>query len=169
MNEMTMTVSKQATVSPVVGLTEMAGGIDEVIAAASNRIAIFDRDLADGGYNAPERFNRLKVFLLASRRNRLDIAVHQSEYLERDCPRMTILLRQFPYAVRIHRTLPEAQRVQDAFVIADGQHYLRRFHRDHPRAEKALYDESGAGLLQRRFEEIWIYSEPALSATLLGL
>ena len=166
---MVMTISEQATVSSLVGLVEIARGIDEVIGAASNRIAIFDRDLADGGYNDSERFNRLKVFLLASRRNRIDIAVHQSEYLERDCARMIVLLRQFPYAVQIHRTLPEAQRVQDAFVIADGQHYIRRFHRDYPRAEKALHDESGAGLLQRRFEEIWIYSEPTLSATLLGL
>ena len=127
-----------------------------MIAAASNRIAIFDRDLADGRYNTAERFNRLKVFLLASRRNRIDIALHQSEYLERDCTRMMILLRQFPYAVRIHRTLPEAQRVQDSFVIADGHHYFHRFHRDHPRAERAMHDESGAGLLQRRFDEIWM-------------
>ena len=166
---MVMTVSEQPTAATLSGLSEMARGIDEVIATASNRIAIFDRDLADGGYNSRERFNRLKVFLLASRRNRVDIAVHQSDYLERDCTRMIILLRQFPYAVQIHRTLPEAQRVQDGFVIADGQHYFHRFHRDHPRAEKAFHDESGAGLLQRRFDEIWIYSEPTLSATILGL
>lgn len=166
---MTTTVSEQPTASPISGLVEMARGIDEVIAAANNRIAIFDRDLADGGYNTTERFNRLKVFLLASRRNRIDIALHQSDYLERDCTRMMILLRQFPYAVQIHRTLQEARRVQDGFVIADGRHYFHRFHRDQPRAEKAFHDVSGAGLLQRRFEEIWIYSEPALSATVLGL
>ena len=166
---MVMTVSEQPTAATLSGLSEMARGIDEVIAAASNRIAIFDRDLADGDYNSPERFNRLKVFLLANRRNRVDIAVHHSDYLERDCTRMIILLRQFPYAVQIHRTLPEAQRVQDGFVIADGQHYFHRFHRDHPQAEKVFHDESGAGLLQRRFDEIWIYSEPTLSATVLGL
>jgi hypothetical protein len=166
---MVMTDSEQATTAAVSGLAEMARGIDEVIAAASIRIAIFDRDLVDGGYNSSERFNRLKVFLLASRSNRIDIAVHHNDYLERECTRMIILLRQFPYAVQIHRTLPEAQRVQDGFVIADGQHYFHRFHRDHPRAEKAFHDESGAGLLQRRFDEIWSYSEPALSATVLGL
>ena len=166
---MIMTVSEQPTAATLSGLSEMARGIDEVVAAASNRIAIFDRDLADSGYNSSERFNRLKVFLLASRSNRVDIAVHHSDYLERDCTRMIILLRQFPYAVQIHRTLPEAQRVQDGFVIADGQHYFHRFHRDHPRAERAFHDESGAGLLQRRFDEIWIYSEPTLSATILGL
>ena len=166
---MVMTVSEQPPAATLSGLSEMARGIDEVIAAASNRIAIFDRDLADGDYNSPERFNRLKVFLLANRRNRVDIAVHHSDYLERDCTRMIILLRQFPYAVQIHRTLPEAQRVQDGFVIADGQHYFHRFHRDHPQAEKVFHDESGAGLLQRRFDEIWIYSEPTLSATVLGL
>jgi hypothetical protein len=162
-------VSEQPVVSPISSLSEMARGIDDVIAAAGTRLAIFDRDLADGGYNTSERFNRLKVFLLASRRNRIDIAVHYVEYLERECTRMMILLRQFPYAVQIHRTLPEAQRVQDGFVIADGRHYVHRFHRDQSRAEKAFHEESGAGLLQRRFEEIWTYSEPALSASVLGL
>jgi hypothetical protein len=166
---MIATVSEQPVVSPISSLSEMARGIDDVIAAAGTRLAIFDRDLADGGYNTSERFNRLKVFLLASRRNRIDIAVHYVEYLERECTRMMILLRQFPYAVQIHRTLPEAQRVQDGFVIADARHYVHRFHRDQSRAEKAFHEESGAGLLQRRFEEIWSYSEPALSASVLGL
>jgi hypothetical protein len=169
MIKMATTINKQLTVSYLVGLVDMARGIDEVIGAANNRIAIFDRDLADGGYNTAERFNRLKVFLLASRRNRIDIALHESDYLERDCARMVILLRQFPYAVQIHRTLPEAQQVRDGFVIADGHHYFHRFHRDYPRAKKAMHDESVAGLLQRRFEEIWSFSEPALSATVLGL
>lgn len=166
---MAASTGEQPLASPVRGLLGMARGIDEVIGAASTRIAIFDRDLADGGYNTAERFNRLKIFLLASRSNRIDIAVHQSDYLERECTHMIILLRQFPYAIQIHRTLPEAQRVQDGFIIADGCHYFHRFHRDHPGAEKAFNDEAGAGLLQRRFDEIWTCSEPALSATILGL
>jgi hypothetical protein len=162
-------VSEQPLVSPASGLQEMASSIDEVIGAANNRIVIFDRDLCDGEYNSSQRFNRLKVFLLASRRNRIEIAVHNSDYLERECTRMMILLRQFPHAVQIHRTLPEAQRVQDGFVVADGQHYFHRFHRDQQRAEKAFYDQSGAGTLQSRFDEIWIYTEPAVPATVLGL
>jgi hypothetical protein len=166
---MIITVIEESTSAPVSGLTEMARAIDEVIAAASHRIAIFDRDLADGGYNAPERFNRLKVFLLANRGNRIDIAVHQTDYLERDCTRLQTLLRQFPYAIQIHRTLPEAKQVQDAFIVADGQHYLHRFHRDQTRAEKAFFEDSGAGLLQKRFDEIWLYSEAGMSATILGL
>ena len=67
---------------------------------------------------------------------------------------MMILLRQFPDAISIHHTLPEAKRVQDGFVIADGIHYVHRFHFDHPRAQLAFNDESNAGLLQRRFDEI---------------
>ena len=161
--------TEKTIVTPINGMSDMATGINEVIAAATNRIAIFDRDLAEGGYNTAERFNRFKVFLLANRRNRIDIAVHKIEYLERDCARMMILLRQFPYAISIHRTLAEAQRVQDGFVIADGTHYVHRFHFDHSRAQKVFHDESGAELLRRRFDEIWDYTEPAVSATVLGL
>ena len=153
----------------ITGFSAMAQAIDELIAYASGRLAMFDRDLADYGFNSVDRFNRLKVFLLASRRNSLHIIVHRSEYLERDCTRMMILLRQFPHAVTIHRTLPEAQRVSDAFIFTAGVHYFHRFHSDHPCAELVLNDEAGAGLLQRRFDEILTYSEPAICATVLGL
>jgi hypothetical protein len=151
------------------GVHEMIGAIDEVISRARQRIRIFDRDLADCGFNTADRFNRLKVFVLGNRTNRIEIVVHNQEYIERDCPRLQTLLRQFPYAIAVHRTLPEAQRVQDGFVIADGQNLFHRFHRDHPRGKLSLADESEGSLYQRRFDEIWSYSEPALSATVLGL
>ena len=157
------------SIIPIRGMAEMSRTIDEIITLATRRIVIFDRYLAEGGYNTPQRFNRLKVFLLANRRNRIDIALHKSENLERDCARMMILLRQFPHAVSVRRTLPEAQRVQDGFVVADGIHFVHRFHFDQPLAQRAFHDESGAGILQRRFDEIWDYTEPATSATVLGL
>ena len=153
----------------IIGFSAMAQAIDELVAQAGGRLSIFDRDLADYGFNSAERFNRLKVFLLANRSNSLQIVVHRSEYLERDCTRMMILLRQFPHAVTICKTLPEAQRVSDAFMIARGLHYFHRFHGDHPRAELVLNDESGAGVLQKRFDEIVTYSEPAIGASVLGL
>jgi hypothetical protein len=162
-------VIEQPIVTEVNGLAEMSLAIDEVITSATRRIVIFDRDLLEGGYNTAQRFNRLKVFLLGNRNNRLDIALHKNDHLERDCVRMMNLLRQFPYAISIHRTLPEAQRVSDGFVVADGLHYFHRFHLDHPRGKRALHDEAGGTLLQRRFEEIWTYSEPAAASTVLGL
>lgn len=115
------------SIIPIRGMAEMSRSIDEIIALATRRIVIFDRYLAEGGYNTPQRFNRLKVFRLANQRNRIDIALHKSENLERDCARMMILLRQFPHAVSVRRTLPEAQRVQDGFVVADGIHFDHRF------------------------------------------
>jgi hypothetical protein len=156
-------------IKPLRGMVEISLAIDDVIALATRRIVIFDRDLAEGGYNSSQRFNRLKIFLLSNRRNRIDIALHKSEHLERDCARMLILLRQFPHAISIHRTLPEAQRVHDGFVVADGIHFVHRFHFDHALAQRAFHDESGGGILQRRFDEIWEYTEPAASATILGL
>lgn len=162
-------IEEQATTKAITGFSGMAQAIDELVAKATGRLVIFDRDLADYGFNSSERFNRLKVFLLANRRNHIQIVVHRSEYLEKDCARMMLLLRQFPHAMSISRTLPEAQRVSDAFMIANGLHYFRRFHNDHPRAELVLHDESAAGVLQSRFDEILTYSEPAIGATILGL
>lgn len=162
-------IIEQPVIEPINGNADLSLAIDEIIVAATRRIAIFDRDLSAGGYNSAQRFNRLKIFLLSNRRNRIDIALHKSDNLERDCTRMMILLRQFPDAINIHHTLPEAKRVQDGFAIVDEMHYVHRFHFDHPRAQLAFNDESGAGLLQRRFDEIWSYTEPAATATVLGL
>ncbi len=162
-------VAEQPVVAPINSGAELSSAIDEIISKATQRIVIFDRDLQEGGYNTAQRFNRFKVFLLGNPHNRLDIALHKSEYLERDCARMMILLRQFPHAINIHRTLPEAQRVSDGFVVADGLHFVHRFHFDHPRGKTVFQDEAGGGLLLRRFEEIWTYTEPAVATTVLGL
>jgi hypothetical protein len=166
---MTTELEAQPQARQLDGMREFALAIDAVIALASRQLRIFDRNLSEGGYNTPDRFNRLKVFLLASRKNRIDMVVHSIDYLERQCPRMMILLRQFPYAVSIYRTGEEAKHVYDGFVIADDRHYVRRFHFDQPRGALGVDDESEAGLLVRRFEEIWGVSEPALTPTVLGL
>ena len=42
-----------------------------------------------------------------------------TELLERECPRLLMLLRQFPMSIEIHRTLAQARNAADPFVVAD--------------------------------------------------
>ena len=89
------------------GMREYEALIDEMIPRTMRTIRIFDRSLGRG-YNTPERFELLRQFLLASRVNRLMIALHDMSRIERECPRMLSLLQQFSYAVSIRETLRPA-------------------------------------------------------------
>jgi hypothetical protein len=162
-------IEDNAATRALEGVNDWVAAIDQIVGAARKRLRIFDRNLADGGYNSPGRQEGLRTFLLSNRDNRIEIVVHSTNYIERDCVRLQLLLRQFSYAIQIHRTLAEAKHVQDAFIVADEHAYAHRFHVEQPRGEIATGNEVKAELLLRRYEEIWAASEPGLSATVLGL
>lgn len=143
--------------------------IDAVIARAQRSILIFDVDLKDRGYNTPIRHDALRAFLLASRGNRLQIALHNTQELEADCPRLINLLRQFPSAIQIHRTTGVARDASDPFLIADDAHFWRKPHHQHPRSVLSLGSATDAKPLIERFGEIWESSEPGISSSTLGL
>jgi hypothetical protein len=150
------------------GMREYEALIDQMIPRTLRTIRVFDRSLARG-YNTPERYELLRQFLLASRVNRVMIALHDMSRIERECPRMLTLLQQFSYAVSIRETLQPAKLVYDPFVIFDASHYLHRFHYDHLRAAQGTNDVLGAQQLIDRFTEIWEACGPALSSNVSGL
>lgn len=151
------------------GQQDYEQAIDFVVGKARHNLRIFSSNLRDEGYNSLARFESLQNFLLMSRVNRLTIVLHDTDYLTRECPRMMNLLTQFSHAIAIYQTSDEARGVSDPFIIADDDHYLHRFHYDHPRASLALNDKEGALELIRRFNEIVGASEPAAPPTTLGL
>ena len=143
--------------------------IDILIEMARQRLRIFDYNLEDGGYSTLRRYDLLRAFLLRNRRNRLEIILHDTDFLIRFCPRILSLLKQFSHAVSIMETTPQAKGIYDPFAVADQAFYVHRFHYDAPRALLALNDVGGGHTLIKRFEEIREASAPAISATTLGL
>lgn len=143
--------------------------LDVLIGLARHRLRIFDYNLEDGGYTTLRRYDLLRTFLLASRSNRLEIVLHDTDYLTRFCPRILGLLKQFSHAITIQETTPQAKAIYDPFTIADEACFLHRFHYDNPRALLALHDIEGSHVLIKRFEEIRAASAPAIPATILGL
>jgi hypothetical protein len=154
---------------PIVGAADSLAAIDEVIAAAQRTIRIFDFTLSNRGFNSPARTERLRAFLVAGRAHRLLIALHDTDPLARECPRLLTLLRQFPMSIEIHRTLAQARNAMDPFVVADDRSVWHQLHYEQPRAIVALHSPADAMPIAQRFDEIWELSEPAVSATTLGL
>lgn len=161
--------SSKPSYRPISGIAESNEAIDEVIANAQRTLRIFDATLGGRGYNAPGRAERLREFLVRGRAHRVLIALHETDPLERECPRLLQLLRQFPMQIEIHRTLAQARDAHDPFVIADDHSVWHQMHFDQPRAIVAIHSPADAMPIAQRFDEIWELSEPAVSATTLGL
>ena len=153
----------------VTGLAESKAAIDEVIATAQKSLAIFDYSLGGRGFGDPARIEKLRHFLLAGRAHRIRIALHEPELLERHEPRLINLLRQFPAAIAIHRTVGQARIATDPFIVADDHSVWHLLHHEQHRAVVALHSPQDASPLRDRFEEIWELTEPAVSSSTLGL
>lgn len=143
--------------------------LDEIVDLAQQRLCIFDTDLSQAGWNRPARADKLSAFLRRQRNSRIELIVHDTRWLEASCPRLLALQKLHSSAVTIYRTGSEARRAMDPLTIADGRHFLHRFHIDHPRASLAIDKPALARALVMRFEEIWATGEPGLNATVLGL
>jgi hypothetical protein len=151
------------------GIAESLAAIDEVIATAQQTIRVFDISLTNRGFNSPARAAQLRDFFVRGRAHRLLIALHETELLDRECPRLLVLLRQFPMSIEIHRTIAQARNAADPCVIADDHSVWHQLHFEQPRAVVALHSATDTLPIRQRFDEIWDLSEPAVSATTLGL
>ena len=153
----------------ITGLAESLQAIDQVVAAAQRTLRIFDISLSNRGFNSPARADALREFLVRGRSHRILIALHETNLLERDNARLLTLLRQFPMSIEIHRTLAQARNAMDPFIVADDHSVWHQLHHEQPRSVVAIHSPADAAPIAQRFDEIWDLSEPAVSATTLGL
>lgn len=147
---------------------ELEAAAGTVIRLAERRLRIFSSALS-AAYNSPERSETLRRFLLANPRNRVYIALHDAASAHRNCPRMIALVRSFSHNLSIFETGVDAKEAHDEIILADSAHYVHCFHVDRARGEMVLHDPAAAQPLERRFEEIWLASIPAVTAATLGL
>ena len=143
--------------------------IDELIGMAQNTLQVFDIDLSQTGWNSATRAVNLAAFLRRAPAARVDIIVHDTRWLQGSCPRLINLLRQYSHGITVYQTGPEAKIAMDPLCIADGRHYLHRFHIDQPRAVLVLENPQQTSPLATRFEEIWATGEPGMAGSVLGL
>ena len=143
--------------------------VERLLVAPGRELRVFDPDLAALRLNDAARVDLLKQFLAASRTRRLYMALHDTEHVTRQCPRMMSLLARYAHAIQIHRTHEEIRSIQDSFLVLDQSHYVRRPVAQFFRGALGLQDEAEALAMRGRFQEIWAASYPAVSSTTLGL
>lgn len=143
--------------------------VDRLMEQPGRELRLFDPDGAALRLNDPQRIERLERFLIASRTRRMYLVVHSTDHLTRQCPRLLALLRRFSHAMQINQTHEEIREVQDAFLLLDAMHYVRRPMATLFRGAMGLGDENEGQALRGRFAEIWAASYPAVSSTTVGL
>jgi len=159
----------QTEYQPFDGEAAFRLAVERLLAAPGRELRIFDPNLAALRLNDPERIERLKAFLLASRTRRIFIALHDPDHVTRECPRMMSLLARFAHAIQVNRTHEEIRGIQDSFLVLDQRHYVRRPVAQFYRGALGLNDEAEALAMRGRFQEIWAASFPGVSSTTLGL
>ncbi len=146
--------------------------IDEVIAAATRQLRVFDISavaLHERDFGRPDRMEAIRKMLLADRAHRLHIVLHDVSRIETELPRLINLLGQFSGQVAVHRSVGVALEAKDPMVIGDDAHFWRKLYYDHPRSALNLHDAAATVPIAERFEQIWESSELALSGGTLGL
>ena len=143
--------------------------VEQLLAQDGRDLRIFDPDGKALRLNVPERIGLLERFLRGSRTRRIQMVVHDTDHLTRHCPRMMEFLKRFNHAMQINRTHEEIRTLQDAFIVLDAAHYVRRPMAGRMRGAIGLRDETEAQAMRSRFFEIWTASYPGISSTTAGL
>jgi hypothetical protein len=143
--------------------------VERLLEQPGRELRIFDPDLTSLRLNDPVRVEAIERFLLASRTRRLQVVVHSTDHLTRQCPRMMALVTRYAHAIQVNRTHEEIRELQDAFLVVDAVHYVRRPVSQFFRGAMGLGDETEGLAMRGRFMEIWAASYPGVSATTVGL
>ena len=143
--------------------------IERLLAQPGRELRVFDPDGSSLRLNDPARVAQIDAFLTASRTRRVYMVIHQTDYLLRQCPRFLGLLARFSHAIQINRSHEHIRELQDAFLVLDSQHYVRRSVAAFYRGAAGFGDDVEALAMRQRFMEIWEASYPGVSSTTVGL
>jgi hypothetical protein len=123
---------------------------DALIPTTQRVIRVFDKSLS-ASYNASARCELLRAFLRADPLNRLFVVLHETNTIDRLCPRFVAVLQRFSHSAKVRQTPRAARHLYDAFVIFDASHYLHRFHHEHMRYARGLNEIEGTQQLLERY------------------
>jgi hypothetical protein len=144
-------------------------GFGRLLGLVRRELRIFDPDLSELQINSAERVEALARFLRGGPNRRVFVALHNVDYVSTRCPRLIALLGIYASSIFIYQTRGDAAKVQDCFVLADGEHLVRRPVTAQARGVLVIGDPKECQPMRERFDEIWESSIPAVSANTTGL
>jgi hypothetical protein len=153
----------------IIGEHLYSDAIGLILANAQHELLIFDQDLSHGNFSSLHTYNLLQQFLSTNVTSHLTIILQDTTFFQRSCPRMFSLLKTFGHKMSVHVTNQSAKHAKDCFILADGQHYIKRIHIDQARFKYALNDKPSVEVLNIRFKELKEAIQDVVTITPLGL
>jgi hypothetical protein len=147
--------------------TEFESHFLACVAQSNATLSLFDPDCSVFPLGASATDAALRHFL--GRGGHLQMAMHETGHIERECPRFLRLLKDYSHRIECRVTSRQLRTLTDSFCIGDGQHIVRRFHSDHMRGEAVLNAPLATEMSRERFTGIWAESLPGLHASTTGL
>jgi hypothetical protein len=149
--------------------SDYSQGFGRLLGLVRRELRIFDPDLSELQINSAERVEALARFLRGGPSRRVFVALHNVDHVSTRCPRLIALLGIYASSIFIYQTIGDAAKVQDCFVLADGEHLVRRPVTAQARGVLVIGDPKECQPMRERFDEIWESSVPAVSANTTGL
>ena len=144
--------------------------LQQILDLSPTTLLIFDRDLSALKLEQPQRANSLQRLLAARRATtRLAIVVQNTEFIERDSPRLMNLLATYFPAMTITAAPPQLSALSDSLLIADDKHALIRFHHQQARSRLIIDEDEECRPYCERFSAIVDEGGDPVSPNTLGL
>jgi hypothetical protein len=143
--------------------------VQDILALAKHRLRIFDENLSTLKLERPDRLSLLSRFLSASPEHTLQITVLDAEHLRRNCPRLMQLIAAYAHNLKIVECPGHLASLNDSLILADNEHGVVRFHKDHARAKTIISDVEACAPYQHRYDQILEEGGTPVTATTLGL
>ncbi len=158
---------EQPEISKFDSRAEFEGHFLDVVGRSKASLALFDPDFSVFPLGSLQTDAALRHFF--SLGGHLQIAMHQTAHIERECPRFMRLLKDYSHRIECRVTNRPLRTLTDSFCIGDHIHIARRFHSDHMRGEAGFNAPLATEISNERFVGIWAESLPGLHATTTGL
>lgn len=167
-----MMLNSDANLEPnkiIAGEELYSEAINLVLTRAQHKLFIFDQDLSHGNFASIEKSGFLQDFLSTNIASQLKIVLQDASFFQNRCPRLLNLLEIYGHKMRVYITSSSVKHAKDCFILADGEHYIKRIHIDQARFKYAFDDKKSVEALNTRFMELLDASAETVTLKPLGL
>jgi hypothetical protein len=143
--------------------------INLILQRAQHKLLIFDQDLSRGNFASLEKYVFLRDFLSTNIASQLTIILQDASFFQNKCPRLLKLIEVHGHKMHVHITNTSVKHAKDCFILADGEHYIKRIHIDQARFKYAFDDKKSVEVLHNRFMELLDATADTVTLKPLGL
>lgn len=143
--------------------------LDRLLAIATEKISIYDEDLAMLKLESADRQTALRRILQTGHHGALQVAVRNAGPLRQQHPMLQKLLSTYGHLAVAQETPPQLAHLRDSMILVDDKHALIRFERDLPRSKLLIDETDELRPYLIRFREIWAEGGDNAATMTLGL